>query len=515
MKYHAIFFTDMSAKIWHMKSMGAYNLASELREAGYNVLVVDYLSKWIQDIGEFKKLLNSILSDETLFVGYSSTFFSKDNKVKFNLSGFKDYYGGNSSHWTHSRSIMNVINSYIKKINPNIKIFYGGTSVNNSIEHNLSDCQVDYAVRGYSNGKIVEILNNLRDKKYIKYNLNACKNIKLIDDDPIAKTFNFAGTVMRYHESDIISSSEVLPLEISRGCLFKCKFCSHPLLGRKKNDPEYHKHQTVLTEELKYNYEKFGTTKYIIVDDTFNESTTKLQQVYDSIKESGINIEFYCYLRLDLIERYPEQIQLLKDMGLKSCFLGVETLNLKSAKSVGKSSDPEKVKSTLIKMREIWSSDVKIFAAFISGLPYENKETIDEWMTWVYDRKDLIDAYYLNTLNIDQIGNVFLSDIDKQPESFGYDYKSPTEWVNNVGLTYNEADAIANDWMEKSWKDGRLKVAGWEALGMQNMGYTFEQLDHYTLDTLPIDEFGIAYKNMFNKYKNSLFDYISRNQNHV
>jgi radical SAM superfamily enzyme YgiQ (UPF0313 family) len=102
--------------------------------------------------------------------------------------------------------------------------------------------------------------------------------------------------------------------------------------------------------EIRENFEKYSVKKYTIVDDTFNESTEKLNAIYESLKANDLQIEFSCYIRLDLVARNPEQIVLLKKMGCTSVFLGIETLNERAAKAIGKGAMVELVKDTLKKM---------------------------------------------------------------------------------------------------------------------------------------------------------------------
>ena len=42
MTYDVIMFTDVAAQYGHIKPLGAYRLASELRAHGYSVKVIDY-----------------------------------------------------------------------------------------------------------------------------------------------------------------------------------------------------------------------------------------------------------------------------------------------------------------------------------------------------------------------------------------------------------------------------------------------------------------------------------------
>ena len=43
---------------------------------------------------------------------------------------------------------------------------------------------------------------------------------------------------MRFEKNDFILPGESLPLELSRGCIFKCRFCQYPNIGKDKDDLE-------------------------------------------------------------------------------------------------------------------------------------------------------------------------------------------------------------------------------------------------------------------------------------
>lgn len=502
-KYDAVFFTDMGGKFYHVRPLGAYRLASELRNHGYSVLVVDFLSNWLNDKAKFLKLLKNIISDQTLFVGYSSTFFSNENRSNITIDSFEKFYGGFLSQWPAAVEEMTSINAFIKKLNPNIKILHGGAGSTPSIS--LKNGGVDYVVQGLADKTVVDIADSLKNKTHIKFNLQ--NNIKVIDSNVTGSNFNFPLSETVFHPSDFVNSSEVLPLETSRGCLFKCSFCAFPLLGRKKNDPDYHKHTDCIASEIKRNYDLYGITNYMFADDTFNESTGKLEQIYQAIQQSGVKINFNCYLRIDLLERYPEQIELLEKMGIQSCFLGIETLNLAAAKSIGKSSKPERIKLTLQKMKDIWKDNVVVYGSFIAGLPHETDDTINEWMQWVYDNPNLLDGYVIRALVISN-NKMFPSDINKNPEKYGYTIFDRF-WVNDTGMTYYTATELATKWMEKSWQSSRLTVAGHEMMALMGLGYTFDQLKKIKLNQLPFDQLLVKHNEKFKKYQDNLLDYVT------
>ena len=72
--YDAVIFTDVTDTVTIYKAIGAYKIANTLRQQGYSCLVVDHLHAFTLD--EIKKVIDNSVSINTLFVGFSTTFFN-------------------------------------------------------------------------------------------------------------------------------------------------------------------------------------------------------------------------------------------------------------------------------------------------------------------------------------------------------------------------------------------------------------------------------------------------------
>lgn len=503
-----MFFTDISSEIYHVRPLGAYRLATELRKHGYRVLVVEYFSKWLKDKKNLARLLKKSVGEDTLMVGYSSTFFAKDEGAKSDAKTYREYHESRRTNpWPTDSDHIRLLNQSIKRLAPRAKIFYGGALAGTVRRRHLREDGVDYVVQGLADNVIVEIMDNLRDDRPLRFNFK--DDIKIIDYDLAAHGFDFPNCRTEFVDSDCVESGEMLPLEISRGCMFKCSFCAYPLLGRKKNDGAYHKDIESLAQEIKQNHEKWGVFQYMITDDTFNETTDKLLNVKKAIEISGVPVRFSAYLRVDLIERFPEQIQILRDMGLQSCFVGVETLNGRAGRSIGKTSHSERIKKVLEDMREIWGDDVNVYAHFITGLPHETLETMEVWAQWVYDRSDLIDGFFMHNLQLTH-ERVYPSELGSDPGKYGYQILPDGTWINNTGLTQKESDEFAWRWMEKSWSSGRMRVGGLAMIALLNLGYDFGYLHRLSLNIMPLGEFAGRFHEKFLRYQDRLLGYLDQ-----
>lgn len=270
---------------------------------------------------------------------------------------------------TFAKAEIQLFFQYIRSLNSSIKIILGGAKV--FMYTHLKG--VDNVFIGHSETMIVDYMNSLSCKEAVT------KWPKIVDYDKKgqAPSWNFRRSRIDYKPESFILPSETLLLEIGRGCRFNCKFCSFSLIGRKRIS-DYLKFEECLYSELLDNWNRFGTWKYIIVDDTFNDSTEKLRMVKRIVHKLPFQPAFWCYMRLDLIAVNPEHIELAKEIGIREVYFGIETLNKEAGKTIGKGMDPKKITDTLEKCAETWGKDTWITTGLICGLPNDTVEMFEK-----------------------------------------------------------------------------------------------------------------------------------------
>lgn len=504
MTYDIILFTDCSSRFWHAKAVGAYRIASELRNEGYSVKVIDWVCNWLTS-PDLIKVLNKIIGQNTLFVGFSGTFFGhdEDGETVDVATRIRDLSDRPPSPYPCNKDRFDIWCKFFKKKWPGVKLVYGGARAISSLELNES---FDYMVVGLADRTVVDLASHLKFKTPLKFNLIG-KKWKIIDYDTKGLGFNFPVSYTKYEETDHVVPGELLAIEVSRGCLFKCGFCSFPLLGRGKNNPDYHKNTTVLAEEFKRNWEQYKTNRYIITDDTFNETTEKIQSVLDASKIAGVKLELFAYIRLDLLEKFPEQIKLLKELGLRSAYFGIESLNDRSAKAIGKGLSSDRIKKTLYRCKEEWGDEVAFHTNFIVGLPHDTPETIREWTKWVLEESpadsSIFYPLFLPTKTAE--AEIFRSEFSINSAKYGYtDYEG--QWQNET-WNYIEAHKLADELNQAMLNSGALKLGGMDIMGVLNFGYTFDEVKNKRYNELNEQELRTKYKEMFEQYKQALFKF--------
>ena len=436
-----------------LRSVGAYQVASVLRDSGYTVKVIDYFPYLLHyKYDDLIAIIEKYISDKTIWVGFSTTFF--------------DGYDTTSLHPLRDEKIFSIKNK-ILSINNKIKTVVGGAKA----WKKEFDTFTDYYIEGYSDTTVVELTKYI-DGKNPFFQLNH----KSVISDRAASNFDFSNYSFSWDKTDAIQSNECLPIEISRGCIFKCAYCSYPLNGKNKLD--FIKTPEVLLSEFKHNYEMYGVDSYMYADDTHNDSLDKLKYLYDEVySKLPFKIKFSAYLRLDLLRAHPEMIPLLRESGLTSCFFGIESLNHASNKTVGKGMQMSKTIDTLHLLKKEWPNVFKQ-GAFIIGLPYESKETANEWLEIISDKSFPLDRITLNPLHLykDQgDSGYWFNDIENNPSKYGYTFINNTDWINNVGLSRSEAARIVREAGKNLRDSGKNKITWFTDWRLHNLELTRDQ----------------------------------------
>lgn len=382
------------------RPIGIYVLASYLRQHGIPTQTLWGWNQRPQHV--FYGMCNKFLNDQIKVVGISSTLLSNLESGESNFFGLPT----EELYWRFE---------LIKKLAPNAKIVVGGSQ---TIYSNLSTIPgsefVDLFVHGQGEQALLEFVQAVNsDAKVITTSITPPAT-----SDKIYKYNNFTTTQVKFDVTDCLVDGEAMAVEFARGCIFKCSFCSYELNGKSPGD--YIKTKETLREELLYNYNNFGTTYYYSSDDLINDSEEKVDMILEVSKSLPFKLTYSGYLRLDLIRRFPAMAKKLKDSGLIAAFFGVETINDASGRAVGKGLGLDRVNEGIDICDQAWGGTVSGSVGMIIGLPKDTpdyKFQLSEWLTSDRVRKVIKDCTIQPLFITPGLG---LSDIDKNPEKFGY-----------------------------------------------------------------------------------------------
>lgn len=477
------------------KLMGVHRMATEIRSAGLTCQIVHFFQFF--SYPELTQLLKNLVGDNTLIVGFSTTFWETNIK---------------DSRILKLKTIHAV--NFIKQNFPNCKIVGGGHSSTLLTSYRLP--RLDAVFDGFSEGIFLKYLNAVKQNTDYPASSYDIGMTKIYLQQTYSDNFNFVTSSIKYTSNDFIVAGEPTILEIARGCIFKCKFCAFPLNGKKKLD--FIKEDSTLRDEIITNYEMFSIQHYILSDDTFNDSTEKIERIHKIFTNLPFKIKFSCYLRLDLLHAHPEQIVMLKEMGLVGAFFGVETFHHKAAQTIGKGLDPNKSKRLLHDLKTIhWKNDVKISVGLIAGLPYETYESYQATKDWILDESNLVDHVNVTALHIGNPAKGYYNNIslfEKNAADYGFywtDSNSSWKTFNGPVKSFDEAKIIAVD-LIAACQDAKRTYAS--AFGFIQAWKVVQHLSTVTFDELSkMDR--IEYTCWKDEYftKTNIEDYIENYKN--
>jgi radical SAM superfamily enzyme YgiQ (UPF0313 family) len=479
------FVPDQRPKI--NRTLGAYRVASALEDAGYSTFVLDFISGFTMD--EIIQAVALNLDKDTLWVGFSSTFFWPEVTYTNVKNARTLDHSLDQMYFTRYSEVKRLID-YVKN-NSTAKLIYGGARS----PFYRFDNNIDYYVAGYADNAVIDITN------YIAGRVEKLHSVQEIEIDGktclSVDSANYPEPTMDnisthwWNKDFNILPGEGLPMEMARGCIFKCKFCSFQLTGKKKGT--YLRDIEECRDELIRTWEAHGTTNYYITDDTFNDDNDKIEALHRLFTSLPFKPTFTCYLRIDLLNHYPHQAQLLADMGMIGCFFGIETLHPKSAVSIGKGLHPNKVKDRLYWLGEQWKNRVNMDANMILGLPYDDHAYFYDLISWATAKDNPVQNVQFSPLMLFHYGkdrpefDKYSSEFSLNPEIYGYQLPpgNASGWtLPSQKLTYKQCLAIADSYNEI--RKPMNKISSFYMTTALNIGITLEDL--YSLTELEIKQ---------------------------
>jgi hypothetical protein len=429
------------------RSLGPYRITSELKKHGYNAIVIDYTQYMTTE--EIINAISKVLTPETLWIGYSSTFFylmrnGSNNIINDNLT---------KMYQTNSYDRISEIWNYVRT-NSNAKIVFGGAYA--LLAH--ADPQVDYYIAGYGDVSSLALTNYLAGKttELVSSEIVIEGKTSILIDSGKYPEPQMDQLQTFWHDDNVnLIPGEAVPLEFARGCIFKCKFCSYPLLGKKKGT--YIRDMEEVRDEVVKLWETRGTDTYYITDDTFNDDNDKMEAFHKLFTSLPFKPKFTCFLRLDLIDRFPHQADLLLEAGLVGNFFGIESFNHKSARAIGKGLHPDRVKERLKWVRNKWQGKVNTGVGLIIGLPYDDDKYFQELWDYIHSDEYPVQHTSFNALHITDKSkgvNLYGSEFAMNPEIYGYKFNERGWYHEEQGLDFltckNIASHFSSSMMEKS-----------------------------------------------------------------
>ncbi len=478
--------------------VGPYKIAHWLKKHGHSARVIDFVTIWQEH--NLYKITKKFITKDTKILALSTTFISNAT-----------YEWADGTKQRLPESVVNVAKQ-LKSEFPNLKFVLGGYMSDKIDGYGV----VDSTIMSYTSASedvFLEYLEHLKKGtppplgQLIFPGISSVgnKQHRMLYEVSKNPKYNIESDDFRFTKGDCILPGEPLPLDISRGCIFACKFCQYPHLGKSKLD--YIRGMEYLEEEIRYNYTNFKTTTYYLLDDTFNDTEIKLQAFYDMTQRLPFKITYVAYLRADLIDRFPNMAYLLKESGLFGAYHGIESLSSEASKLVGKAWSGKRARDYIPELyHKIWKSEVPMHTNFIIGFPGDTIENVNSTVDW-YIQNDLHSIQFnflgLYGQNNEKSRYTVQSEFDKNAEKYGFEYTSG-EGVDGMRA-----------WKNKNWTSDTSFQASkrvneilmpynrnmtWMNPPLLWYGYSKEELTKLRRIDIPWDDLKIKSREYYKKY---------------
>jgi hypothetical protein len=441
------------------RTLGPYKLANTLRNSGFSVQVIDHL-RWLPAYS-LVRLLEKFVTNNTLCLGISSTFLVDDVALP-----------------AHLYTAIKIITDK----HPYLKIVVGGPFAR-SVGANLKLPRITAIFEEYSEDTFLEYIQSLQTK-----NMTTAPPFTLTQwgehqpvlsyKKPRNQRFNIEHDAFQFHNDDCIMPNETLPLEISRGCIFKCKFCNHLMLGRGKLD--YLRDFELVKNELIQNYSRWGTTNYYIICDTFNDTEFKMKAWHEMISSLPFKIKYTAYLRADLLDKFPDVPYMLQETGLLAGFHGIESLGESASMTIGKGWSGKRARDYIPELyHNIWKQQVKQTISMIVGLPGDTRESLLNSAEWFRNNNLYNISWHPLGIRKGSPGRN-LSEFERDAEKYGYEFVESGSirnggyyWKTDYWTEY-EAEDFAKTVLRPHSNLTNARHGSWTILQLMQYGVTEE-----------------------------------------
>ncbi|MEW6062905.1 MAG: radical SAM protein [Nanoarchaeota archaeon] len=265
------------------------------------------------------------------------------------------------------------ISEIVKRINPGIKVVWGGPHPSALPEECMKFKYVDMITIGEGEETFKELISGKR--------LSQIKGLCYRDKKDKVK-INPRRALIQNLDKLPWPAYDMLPLErygnpflgkslimvTGRGCPYNCAFCSSKVIHQGKYRVRSPKN---VVDEIEYLYKKYNVKKIMFVDDTFTAYPQRTMEICKELIRRGIKIEWACDTRVNFITE--ELLRIMKKAGCRLVKFGVESGDQKILNIIHKGITLEQVRRAVALAKKV---GLQTHGFFIIGHPYDTKETI-------------------------------------------------------------------------------------------------------------------------------------------
>lgn len=296
--------------------LGGLYLADALSKAGYSVAILD------DGINDIQKTVNGITDNSTVAFGIST------------LSG---------TQLKHAIEIAKFLRIHY----PHKPIIWGGAHVSALPLQTLESELADFVVWGEGEQSLPKLLNALRDRNdvsQIKGIGYKNRGVPVITENsgytPLeSKIFRLPYKLLnmrKYERSLTIGLKRCFSVFSSRGCPFKCKFCSNSSSVWPNTLMRYHSVEHI-ANDINILVNEFCADGITFADENIFVNEDRLIEICQMLQRHNFNVKFRTSARADVLSRLHDSTwKMLKDTGFIGISVGIESGSQRILDYIGK-----------------------------------------------------------------------------------------------------------------------------------------------------------------------------------
>lgn len=167
----------------------------------------------------------------------------------------------------------------------------------------------------------------------------------------------------------VIANSQMMPIDVGRGCPFSCTYCSTKTFWKRKFRLR-NLHDIV--DEMQYVSTHFGINTFDFMHDLFTVSKRRVLEFCNELSKRDLKVRWGCDSRIDTIDF--ELIDRMQEQGLYQIFFGIETGTERMQAVINKHLNLKRCDEIV---KYCISKGLQVTTSFIYGFPEEYEEDLD------------------------------------------------------------------------------------------------------------------------------------------
>lgn len=299
------------------------------------------------------------------------------------------------------------ISKYLKNLNPDIHINWGGVHPTLYPSQTSKDQIIDTVIYGPGEKPLLDLIELLekgkkeyQDINNLAYNgkVNPTEDPIDVNEIPFLNYDLLNSKFYIWHPDHFLFQKDIrmLPMLSSRGCPYRCAFCINKVCKTKWRPQSPDR----FIDELEFLINKYKLEGIRILDENFFISKKRVKDIIERIRDRKIEIQWGTNVRADCFkENYIDTnfIKNLQNIGFKFASIGAESGSDRILKYIKKDITTEDI----INSAKICNtSNILPVYSWMTGIPTETKEETMNTITLIKKIKKICPASIHYSLNI-------------------------------------------------------------------------------------------------------------------